>query len=122
MIRSWEHWRAGEPARWLPLAEWRLWDREASLRRAQQRFPEALEAFSHLLKLTPLNRAVYSQISEVDTALRKPEAAIVGRSTVSLFSPVLHPAGSLMAERETIIALLHITRMERITPAGTNGN
>jgi tetratricopeptide (TPR) repeat protein len=41
------------------------------------RFPEALEAFSHLMKLTPLNSAVYSQISEVDMALGKPDAAIV---------------------------------------------
>ena len=41
------------------------------------RFPEALEAFSHLMKLTPLNRAVYSQISEVDMALGRPDAAIV---------------------------------------------
>ncbi len=43
------------------------------------RFPEALEAFSYLIKLTPLNGAVYSQISEVEMALRKPEAAIVAR-------------------------------------------
>ncbi len=41
------------------------------------RFPEAVEAFSHLMKLTPLNRAVYSQISEVDLALGRPDAAIV---------------------------------------------
>jgi len=40
---------------------------------------EALEAFSHLMKLTPLNAEVYSQISQVNMALRKPEAAIVAR-------------------------------------------
>jgi hypothetical protein len=43
------------------------------------RFPEALEAFSHLMKLTPLNSAVYSQIAEVYMALRKPDAATVAR-------------------------------------------
>jgi tetratricopeptide (TPR) repeat protein len=41
------------------------------------RFPDALEAFSHLMKLTPLNSAVYSQIGEVEMALRNPEAAMV---------------------------------------------
>jgi len=41
------------------------------------RFPEALEAFSHLMKLTPLNGVVYSQIAEIDGALHKPEPAIV---------------------------------------------
>jgi hypothetical protein len=43
------------------------------------RFPEALEAFSHLTKLTPHNSAVYSQIADVDLALREPEAAMVAR-------------------------------------------
>ncbi len=47
--RSWRLWQAGEPARALPLAEWRLWDREASLRREQQRFPEALESIERAL-------------------------------------------------------------------------
>jgi protein O-mannosyl-transferase len=41
------------------------------------RFPEALDAFSHLMKLTPLNSAVYSQIAEINRALHKPEPAIV---------------------------------------------
>jgi len=45
--------------------------------RRLERFPEALEAFSHLMKLTPLNSAVYSQIATVDKALEKPEAAMV---------------------------------------------
>jgi tetratricopeptide (TPR) repeat protein len=45
--------------------------------RRMGRFKEALEAFAHLMTLTPLNSAVYSQISEVQTALGKPESAIV---------------------------------------------
>ncbi len=41
------------------------------------RFPEALEALSHLMKLTPFNSTIYSQISDVNTELRRPDAAIV---------------------------------------------
>lgn len=40
--RAWELWQAGEAAASLPLAEGRLLDLEASLRRAQHRFSEAL--------------------------------------------------------------------------------
>jgi len=48
--RAWEHWPAGEGSDLDLLPKWRLFDLEASLRRAQRRFPEALarhdEAFS----------------------------------------------------------------------------
>jgi tetratricopeptide (TPR) repeat protein len=40
---AWALWRAGEPAEPELLPEWRLHDLEASLRRAQQRFPAALQ-------------------------------------------------------------------------------
>lgn len=40
--RAWELWRAGTDCEGL-LPEWRLFDLEASLRRAERRFPEALE-------------------------------------------------------------------------------
>lgn len=41
-VRAWDLWRAGtDPENLLP--EWRLFDLEASLRRAERRFPEALE-------------------------------------------------------------------------------
>jgi tetratricopeptide (TPR) repeat protein len=48
---AWELWRAGEAAASLPLAEWRLLDLEASLRRAQHRFPQALERLKRALAL-----------------------------------------------------------------------
>jgi transcriptional regulator with XRE-family HTH domain len=41
--RAWELWAAGAPADPDPLKEWRLLDLEASLRRAQHRFAEALD-------------------------------------------------------------------------------
>jgi tetratricopeptide (TPR) repeat protein len=49
--RAWELWRVGQqPAsRWIP--EWRLLSLEASLRREQRRFPEALELLGRALTL-----------------------------------------------------------------------
>jgi tetratricopeptide (TPR) repeat protein/transcriptional regulator with XRE-family HTH domain len=40
--RAWDLWRAGTNSAPEPLAEWRLYDLEASLRRAERRFSEAL--------------------------------------------------------------------------------
>jgi transcriptional regulator with XRE-family HTH domain len=48
---TWKLWRAGEAAASLPLAEWRLLDLEASLLRAQHRFPEALKRLERALAL-----------------------------------------------------------------------
>ncbi|HYU32128.1 MAG TPA: helix-turn-helix transcriptional regulator [Thermoanaerobaculia bacterium] len=41
--RAWEHWPAGEGSDLDLLPKWRLFDFEASLRRDQRKFPEALE-------------------------------------------------------------------------------
>jgi tetratricopeptide (TPR) repeat protein len=49
LARAWELWKAGEAADSLPLAEWRLLDLEASLRREQHRFPEALARLDEAL-------------------------------------------------------------------------
>jgi len=49
--RSCALWQAGEPARWLPLAEWRLLDREASLHRERQRFTKALDCIERAFAL-----------------------------------------------------------------------
>jgi len=45
----WSLWRESEAATSLPLAEWRLLDLEASLRRAQHRFDEARELLDQAL-------------------------------------------------------------------------
>jgi tetratricopeptide (TPR) repeat protein len=44
--RTWELWQAGDPSEPELLPEWRLHDLEASLRREQRRFPEALECIA----------------------------------------------------------------------------
>lgn len=41
-VRAWNSWRAGDSSHAGLLAEWRLFDLEASLRRAERRFSEAL--------------------------------------------------------------------------------
>jgi tetratricopeptide (TPR) repeat protein len=43
LAQGWKLWQAGDPSEPEILPEWRLHDLEASLRRAQRRFPEALE-------------------------------------------------------------------------------
>jgi transcriptional regulator with XRE-family HTH domain len=45
--RAWEFWKSGVAADQDPFAEWRLLDLEASLRREQQRFAEALDLLEH---------------------------------------------------------------------------
>jgi transcriptional regulator with XRE-family HTH domain len=72
--RAWELWQAGTAADPDPLAEWRLLDLEASLRREQHRFAEALvlldrarsacEAGPGALGLILLNKANVEQQSE----------------------------------------------------------
>jgi transcriptional regulator with XRE-family HTH domain len=47
--RGWALWREGQAAASLPLAEWRLLDLEASLRREQHRFAEARERLDEAL-------------------------------------------------------------------------
>ncbi|HEV7518294.1 MAG TPA: helix-turn-helix transcriptional regulator, partial [Thermoanaerobaculia bacterium] len=84
--RVWALWQAGEAAASLPLAEWRLLDLEASLRRAQHRFPEALERLGRARELAggePLatgrillkRERVYYQLGDSAAALATLEEA-----------------------------------------------
>jgi transcriptional regulator with XRE-family HTH domain len=50
--QAWELWKAGTATEPDPLAEWRLLDLEASLRREQHRFSEALERLSRATTLS----------------------------------------------------------------------
>jgi transcriptional regulator with XRE-family HTH domain len=51
--RAWNLWKAASPGEEGPLAEWRLLDLEASLRRAQRRLPEALDLLARALETSP---------------------------------------------------------------------
>ena len=77
---TWKLWRAGATAEPAILAEWRLLDREASLRRDQQRFAESLELLErakNASKGDPLARArillnqehIYEQTGDIQGAL-----------------------------------------------------
>ncbi|HZF08290.1 MAG TPA: helix-turn-helix transcriptional regulator [Thermoanaerobaculia bacterium] len=51
LAEAWELWKDGDPSEPELLPEWRLHDLEASLRREQQRFPEALACIKRALAL-----------------------------------------------------------------------
>jgi tetratricopeptide (TPR) repeat protein len=50
---AWRLWEEGKPHPGTRLAEWRLFDLEASLRRDQRRFPEALRLIERALAVAP---------------------------------------------------------------------
>lgn len=58
--RAWELWQAGTSSDLLP--EWRLHDLEASLRREQQRFPEALALLERAGSLCSENKAAVGRL------------------------------------------------------------
>jgi tetratricopeptide (TPR) repeat protein len=79
-------WQAGEGIDPYPLVEWRLFDLEASLRRAEQRFPEALALLHRALAACgeePAARArlllnkehVFNQMGDLQSALAALEEA-----------------------------------------------
>jgi len=74
--RAWGLWRAGEQDGFLPLDEGRLFDREASLRRDQRRFQEALDLHQKALDRSPetgrmlLNKAAtFEQMGDVEGSI-----------------------------------------------------
>lgn len=60
-VKTWDLWRAGDDVSYL-LPEWRLLDLEASLRRAQQRFSEALELLERARSLCSGDDAAIGRI------------------------------------------------------------
>jgi transcriptional regulator with XRE-family HTH domain len=60
--RAWKLWEAGVTAYTKVLAEWRLLDLEASLRRAQHRFPEALELLDKAMESNGNNPGTAARI------------------------------------------------------------
>jgi transcriptional regulator with XRE-family HTH domain len=61
--RAWELWRAGEPCEPELFPEWRLFDLEASLRRAQHRFADALECLDRALAASGTDPLVAGRLS-----------------------------------------------------------
>jgi transcriptional regulator with XRE-family HTH domain len=90
--RAWKLWTACSPEEEGPLAEWRLFDLESSLRRDQRRIPEALELLDRALLRQAgeaegrilLNKAfTLEQMGDYEgaiTALKRAAAAVRGRN------------------------------------------
>jgi tetratricopeptide (TPR) repeat protein len=60
--RTWDLWRAGTPSDPELLAEWRLLDLEASLRREERHFPQALELLDRALAASRGNQIAAGRI------------------------------------------------------------
>jgi len=72
--------------------------------------PDDLRRLIDTRPFRPFRMLVLEQTSY---EIRQPEAALVGPSTVMFFEPVNAP-NQIAVEREVIIALIHITRLERL--------
>jgi tetratricopeptide (TPR) repeat protein len=60
--RAWERWKAGAPSDPNLLPEWRLLDLEASLRREQHRFPDALTLLDKAMALKGSDMVIAARI------------------------------------------------------------
>jgi tetratricopeptide (TPR) repeat protein len=93
---AWELWRAGSDADPPLLAEWQMLSLEASLRRAQQRFPEALDLLDRAMAAAGGDRVaegrilmkkehVYERMGDIERAL-----AVLGEA-----APVIEGGGDV---------------------------
>ncbi|HYU34972.1 MAG TPA: hypothetical protein VEW48_22710 [Thermoanaerobaculia bacterium] len=124
--KGWASWAAGEEDD-LPLAEWWPLDREASLRREQRRFSEALELHRKALELSPeegrgrilLNKAAtLDQMENVEAAIEalqqaRPHVEKAGKPRdiwVLLFnlSVALRKLGKLRAAEDLVPAVREV--------------
>jgi tetratricopeptide (TPR) repeat protein len=81
---AWRLWRAAGPAAPWPLGEWRLYDLEASLRRAQRQFGAALQCLNRALAGAPVEaqgrillnkQTTHEQAGDIQAALSVLEEA-----------------------------------------------
>jgi transcriptional regulator with XRE-family HTH domain len=111
---AWRCWRAGavQGVAW-PLAQWRLLDLQASLRRDQRRFPEALALLDRALRDAPVDARsrilvnkgyVLEQAGEIDAALA------VLEETALLVEPGTDPNLRWSLEVNRIVLLAHLGR------------
>jgi hypothetical protein len=75
--------------------------------------PDDLKRLLHTQPFQPFRMFVLEQKSY---EVRHPEAALVGQSTVMVIEQVIGP-NQVALDQEVIIALLHITRLERLGPS-----
>jgi hypothetical protein len=81
--------------------------------------PDDLRRLLHTQPFRPFRILVHERTSY---EVRHPEAALVGPSTVMVVEREIGP-NQVTLEQEVIIALLHITRLERVSaPSLGNGS
>ncbi|MFL6237235.1 MAG: helix-turn-helix domain-containing protein [Thermoanaerobaculia bacterium] len=113
--RAWKLWEAGATAYIKVLAEWRLLDLEASLRRAQHRFPEALELLDKAMESNGNNPAMAARIllkkEHVLEQMGNPERALATLAEASPFVEILKDTRLRFAHLfKTINNLYHLGR------------
>jgi tetratricopeptide (TPR) repeat protein len=112
---AWELWRAGSDAAPPLLPEWQMLSLEASLRRAQQRFPEALALLDRATAAAEGDRAaegrillkrehVYEQRGDIERAL----------AVLTEAAPVIEDCGAsrlaFLHRYKTVLNLVHLGR------------
>ncbi|MDP9119770.1 MAG: helix-turn-helix transcriptional regulator [Acidobacteriota bacterium] len=113
LARAWKLWHGGAVAASPLLAEWRLLDREASLRRDQRRFAQSLELSDRALAIAPstmagrilANKAV--ALEHMGEAERAIEAL---RQAAPLIDPQREPRLPLVVRFNLAVNLCHLDR------------
>jgi transcriptional regulator with XRE-family HTH domain len=115
-ITTWRLWRAGAAAPGSVLAEWRLLDLEASLRRGQRQFSLALSLLDRALRAAPaeaqgkilLNKAfALEQAGETEAAL-----AVLGEAA-PLVDPAREPRLQFGVLFNGVVLLCHLGRYDK---------
>lgn len=117
--RAWDLWRAGADSDPGQLPEWRLLVLEASLRRAQHRFPEALERLGQARERSADDRSAAARIllqqANVYEQMENPESALAALDEAELLL-----AGTEEARLLCVLAFNradNLARLERFAEA-----
>jgi transcriptional regulator with XRE-family HTH domain len=90
---AWRRWNAGEKAgAYVPLPRWRLFDLEASLRRDQRQFAEAIQLLDRALSEAPAAAAVHILLNQQSTFEQAGDLA-ASRKVLEEIEPLLAADG-----------------------------
>jgi hypothetical protein len=78
------------------------------------------DTFIRLLRSKPFRPFRFFVLEKTEFEVRHPEVALVTFSEVQLYEPA--PAGPPFSDKETVVALPHITRIELLPLSPTGGN
>jgi transcriptional regulator with XRE-family HTH domain len=115
LAAAWRLWRAGVAAGDCGLAEWRLLDLEASLRRAQRRFQAALELLDRALAAAPADakgRILLNRGFTLEQAGEVEAAAATLRQAAPLVAAAGEPRERFGLQFNLLVTLCHLGRYE----------